>query len=106
MRNLVLFMHMSLDGYVQGPDKWDLAWIPYNEELEQFADDVVAATGSTVYGRVTYEGMRGYWPTVLDNSVEQRTRNQAREVAAAGPEGCGIRQHGRSAVEQHGADQG
>ncbi len=67
MRKVVLFMHTSLDGYVQGPDTWDLNWVSYDEELVEYADEVVRSVGSTVYGRVTYEGMKGYWPTVLDN---------------------------------------
>jgi len=67
MRKLVLFMHTSLDGFVQGSDIWDIGWISYDEHLVQYADEIVKATGSPVYGRVTYEGMKGYWPTVLDN---------------------------------------
>jgi len=65
MRKLVLFMHVSLDGYAS--DVHDsLEWIPYNEEFVQYAEEVVAEVGSPVYGRNTYRLMEGYWPTVLD----------------------------------------
>jgi dihydrofolate reductase len=67
MRKVALFMHTSLDGFVQGPDKWDINWISYDQDLVEFGDEVVSSTGSPVYGRVTYEGMKGYWPTVIDN---------------------------------------
>jgi len=67
MRKLVLFMHTSLDGFVQGSDLWDIGWISYDEHLVQYADEIVKETGSPVYGRVTYEGMKGYWPTIPDN---------------------------------------
>jgi dihydrofolate reductase len=67
MRKVALFMHTSLDGFVQGPDKWDINWISYDQDLVEFGDEVVSLTGSPVYGRVTYEGMKGYWPTVIDN---------------------------------------
>lgn len=37
-------------------------WIPYNEELEKYAEEVVAEVGSPVYGRTTYRMMESYWP--------------------------------------------
>lgn len=66
MRNVVLFMHMSLDGFVAGPHG-ELNWIPYNDELEKYAEGIVNTVGSPLYGRVTYEMMKSYWPTVLKN---------------------------------------
>lgn len=66
MRKLVLFMHVSLDGYASD-SKGGLDWIPYNEEIEKYAEEVVAEVGSPVYGRTTYQMMEGYWPTMLDN---------------------------------------
>lgn len=66
MRKLVLFMHVSLDGYASDSNG-GLDWIPYNEELEKYAEEVVAKVGSPVYGRTTYRLMESYWPTVLDD---------------------------------------
>jgi dihydrofolate reductase len=66
MRKLVLFMHVSLDGYASDVNG-GLDWIPYNEEFEKYAEEVVAEVGSPVYGRSTYRLMEGYWPAVLDN---------------------------------------
>jgi len=66
MRKLVLFMHVSLDGYASDSNG-GLGWIPYNEEIEQYAEEVVAEVGSPVYGRTTYQLMESYWPAVLDN---------------------------------------
>ncbi|GLX70567.1 dihydrofolate reductase family protein [Paenibacillus glycanilyticus] len=66
MRKLVLFMHVSLDGYASDLNG-GLGWIPYNEELEKYAEEIVAEVGSPVYGRTTYRMMEGYWPTMLDN---------------------------------------
>lgn len=66
MRKLVLFMHVSLDGYATDTNG-GLDWIPYNEELEKYAEEVVAEVGSPVYGRTTYRLMESYWPTMLDN---------------------------------------
>ena len=66
MRKLVLFMHVSLDGFAADANS-GLDWISYDSELQQYADGIVATVGSPVYGRVTYELMAGYWPKVLDN---------------------------------------
>lgn len=64
MRKLVLFMHLSLDGFAGGPNG-ELDFLSYDKELEQYADDLVKTVGSPVYGRTTYQLMEGYWPTVL-----------------------------------------
>lgn len=64
MGKLVLFMHVSLDGYASDSNG-GLDWIPYNEELEAYAEEVVAEVGSPVYGRTTYRMMEGYWPSML-----------------------------------------
>lgn len=69
MRKLVLFMHVSLDGFAADTDK-GLGWISYDSELQQYADGIVSTVGSPVYGRLTYELMAGYWPGVLNNPNE------------------------------------
>lgn len=54
-----------MDGYASDSNG-GLDWIPYNEELEAYAEEVVAEVGSPVYGRTTYRMMEGYWPSVLN----------------------------------------
>ncbi len=66
MRKVVLFMHISLDGFAAGPNG-ELDWISYDQELEKYAEEVVSTVGSPLYGRVTYQMMESYWPTVLTN---------------------------------------
>jgi len=66
MRKLVLFMHLSLDGFAADANG-GLSWASYDEELMRYAGDIVATVGSPVYGRVTYELMAGYWPSVLND---------------------------------------
>jgi dihydrofolate reductase len=63
MRNVVLFMHLTLDGYAAGPNG-ELDWIPFDDETVAYADKLVKTVGSTIYGRVTYQMMESYWPTV------------------------------------------
>ncbi|MFB5198567.1 dihydrofolate reductase family protein [Neobacillus sp. KR4-4] len=71
MRKLVLFMHVSLDGYASDSNG-GLDWIPYDEELEKYAEGIVAEVGAPVYGRTTYRMMESYWPTVLDTPNASR----------------------------------
>ncbi|MDW8545400.1 dihydrofolate reductase family protein [Staphylococcus pseudoxylosus] len=68
MRKLVVFLHSSLDGFVEGPQgAMDIGWIAYNHELEDFANEVLQTADTIVWGRKTYEMMYDYWPTVSSN---------------------------------------
>ena len=48
MRKLVLFVHLSLDGFAGGPNG-ELDFLTYDEELQQWADKTVKTVGSPVY---------------------------------------------------------
>jgi dihydrofolate reductase len=63
---VTLFMHISLDGFAAGPNG-ELDWISFSAELEKYAEDIVSTVGVALYGRVTYQMMESYWPTVLTN---------------------------------------
>ncbi|MFN8440792.1 MAG: dihydrofolate reductase family protein [Caldilineaceae bacterium] len=81
MRNLVVFMHMSLDGFAAGPNG-ELDWIAYDQELEKHAETVVDTVGTALYGRVTYHMME-YWRTVLSNpEASEHERNHANWIEA------------------------
>ncbi len=42
MRNLVVFLHSSVDGMVEGPNgTMDIGFVAYNEELEAVANQVL-----------------------------------------------------------------
>jgi dihydrofolate reductase len=59
---LVLLEHISLDGYLAGPDG-DMAWICVNDELWDYVTPLIDAADTVVYGRTTYQMMQSYWPT-------------------------------------------
>ncbi|MEZ4860141.1 MAG: dihydrofolate reductase family protein [Caldilineaceae bacterium] len=76
MRNLVAFMHMSLDGFAGGPNG-ELDWIAYDKELQTYAAAIVNTVGTALYGRVTYHMME-YWRTVPANpDSTEHERNHA-----------------------------
>jgi dihydrofolate reductase len=77
MRKVVLFVHMSLDGYAAGPNG-ELDWISFDDELQEYALEIESNVGSPLYGRVTYQLMESYWPTVLtDPSSNEKDRAHA-----------------------------
>lgn len=68
MRKLKIFLHMSLDGIVEGPNgPMDIGFVAYNEELEAFAQKNLASVDTILWGRATYEMMADYWPKMLDS---------------------------------------
>ena len=62
MRILYAFVVMTVDGFYEGPDG-EFDWPNVDEEFNQFAVANLNDTGLIIFGRVTYEGMAGYWPT-------------------------------------------
>jgi dihydrofolate reductase len=79
MRKLVAFCHLSLDGIAATPDG-GLGWVSYDQELEKWAEGIVKATDTCVYGRVTYELMK-YWKTVpAKTDATEHEREHARWI--------------------------
>ncbi|SFF19663.1 dihydrofolate reductase family protein [Spirosoma endophyticum] len=72
MRKLVLFAHISLDGFAADSNA-SLGFLSYNQELQQFADELVKTVGAPIYGKNTYQLMAGYWPTVLANPAASQS---------------------------------
>lgn len=66
MRKLVLFMHITLDGFVAGPDG-EMNWIHIDDEIFDYAGNRTDNADTGLYGRVTYEMMDAYWPTAGDD---------------------------------------
>lgn len=54
-------MHISLDGFVAGPNG-EMNWIAINEEIFDHVSKRISKTDTACYGRVTYEMMEHYWP--------------------------------------------
>lgn len=65
MRNIISFMHISLDGFVTGP-KGEMDWIKIDQELFDHVEQRIGQGDTALYGRVTYQMMESYWPTAAD----------------------------------------
>ncbi len=79
MRKLVLFLHASLDGFVEGPNgAMDIGWVAYDADLENLAREILGTADTVIWGRETYQMMYSYWPSVpSDPSASQYARNHA-----------------------------
>jgi len=71
MKNVILFVHTSLDGFVAGP-QGEMDWITVNDEIFDFVTHLTDETDMALYGRVTYEMMEDYWPTAGDQPNASR----------------------------------
>ena len=65
MRKIISFMHISLDGFVAGPNG-EMNWIKVDEEIFDHVGKRIGESDTALYGRVTYQMMEGYWPTAGD----------------------------------------
>jgi dihydrofolate reductase len=82
MRNVIAFMHVSLDGFTTGPNG-ELEWAIVDEELNSYIDPLFRKVDTALYGRVTYQLMESYWPTMLtDPTATPRELEHARWVDA------------------------
>lgn len=64
MPRLIVFNSVTLDGYFT--DKHgDMSWAhqPSDPEWDEFVEGNASAGGVLVFGRVTYEMMKSFWPT-------------------------------------------
>jgi dihydrofolate reductase len=62
MRKIILMMSLSLDGYIEGPNR-ELDWHMVDDELHGHFNEQLGAMGAFLSGRVTFELMAGFWST-------------------------------------------
>ncbi len=66
MRKIILWTSVSLDGYIETPDR-DISWGRVDEELHRHFNDELRKMSAFISGRVTYELMAAFWPTAADD---------------------------------------
>jgi dihydrofolate reductase len=61
-RRLFVSMLMSVDGYIEGPNR-ELDWFDDdNPHFQRYCDEMLDSVGLALYGRRAYELMLAYWP--------------------------------------------
>lgn len=78
MGRIIAMMGISLDGFIEGPNR-EIDWHRVDEPLHQHMNDVLSDAGALASGRVTYELMASYWPNADADPTEPAS---IREFAA------------------------
>ena len=66
MRRLILVVHISLDGFVAGPNG-ELDGFPAGDENLAFVNTLAKDADAALFGRTSYELLNSYWPTARNN---------------------------------------
>ena len=69
MRRLFWQMMVSLDGFMEGPER-ELDWHVTDDEFGQYVLDMLETIDTIVFGRVTYQMMASYWPSATDPEAQ------------------------------------
>ena len=72
MRKLIMWNVITLDGYFEGNQNWDLSFhnTIWGQELEKLSIEQLNSADYLVFGRVTYEGMAAYWTKAEGETAE------------------------------------
>ncbi|MEU8997627.1 dihydrofolate reductase family protein [Streptomyces caniferus] len=62
MRKIILSMSVSLDGFIERPDR-RIDWHRVDDELHRYFNEHLTGMGAFLSGRVTHELMAEFWPT-------------------------------------------
>jgi dihydrofolate reductase len=65
MRKIIASLHITLDGFIGGPHG-EMDWIELDDELFGLVGELTKEADTALYGRVTYDMMKAYWPTAAD----------------------------------------
>lgn len=86
MRKLIASNIISLDGYYEGPGKnvmdlfdYRVEAYPADESFDAHNAERLRAADTLLLGRTSYEGFKGYWPSVADDpNATSTTREVSR----------------------------
>lgn len=73
MRKLILSMNITLDGFIAGPHcelDWHFSY--WNNEMSRHASTQLSLADTILLGRVTYNAMAKYWPSVAMDATFPR----------------------------------
>jgi dihydrofolate reductase len=62
MRKILLLEHVSLDGFLAGPNG-EMDWIRVDQEVFSSTAAIFDTADAAIFGRTTYHMMESYWPT-------------------------------------------
>lgn len=70
MRKLIAAMNMTLDGFC------DHTAMIADEEIHQHYNELLSNADTLIYGRITYQLMESYWPSVVKNPTGNKPTDE------------------------------
>jgi dihydrofolate reductase len=70
MAKLIAAMNMTLDGYC------DHTAMTADDEIHQHYSDLLSNAGTLIYGRITYQLMESYWPSVVKTPTGNKATDE------------------------------
>jgi dihydrofolate reductase len=70
MRKLIAAINMTLDGFC------DHTAMIADDEIHQHYNELLSSAGTLLYGRITYQLMESYWPTVVKNPTGNKPMDE------------------------------
>ena len=85
MAKVIVWNLMTLEGFFEGKEKWDLAFHAdaWGDELSDLSSDFGRKAGLLVFGRVTYEGMKAYWTSAEEEGETKVFMNALPKLVAS-----------------------
>jgi dihydrofolate reductase len=75
VRNLIVSLTMSLDGYYEGPGR-NVLVLPMGEDFDAHHVELLRGADTLLLGRTSYEMFRNHWPTVVDDPSATPTNRE------------------------------
>jgi dihydrofolate reductase len=72
MRKLIVCNIMSLDGYYEGPGG-NVMVLPLDQAFDAYNTERLRAADTLLLGRTSYDGFKGFWPSIADDRSPQWT---------------------------------
>jgi dihydrofolate reductase len=66
MRKLIVTNIISVDGFYSGPND-DVMAMPFDTTFSDYNAKRLRAADTLLLGRRSFEGFKGYWPSIVDN---------------------------------------
>ncbi len=70
MRKLIAVMNMTLDGFC------DHTALIADDEIHQHYNELISSADTLIYGRITYQLMESYWPTVIKDPTGNKPTDE------------------------------
>ena len=70
MRKVIAAINMTLDGFC------DHTEMIADDEIHQHYNELLRNADTVIYGRITYQLMESYWPTVVKNPTGNKTTDE------------------------------